>query len=227
MSLFNQPNFFMIQPLDLENKLVIPTVKLYTQVRFQLNTLYENICNLLVDAHAYVATLAKQVYTQPVETLTACYGQTAYTATTLYADAQSYVLPAYQQWATQFTVGKEQAVQFLQAFWRNPEQVALATLSPLKNYVVTATTYSEQCLQQLLDNPEQFLLNALAPINNYLNSFTDNAESILIGTYYALLDLFKLLMAQPSETVRALYQNSLSALLDVYFDAISSLLTMV
>lgn len=227
MSLFNQPDFFMAQPLDLENKLIIPTVKLHTQASLQLNTLYENIRNLLIEAHTYVATLAKQVYAQPVETLAAWYGQAAYTATTLYADAQSYVLPIYQQWGTQFTIGKEQAGQFLQAFWRDPEQVTLAALAPLKAHVATATTYSEQYLQPLLDNPEQFLWDALAPINNYLNSFTESAESILIGTYYALLDLFKLLMAQPSETVRALYQNSLSALLDVYFDAISSLLTMV
>jgi len=37
--MFNQPDFFTIRQLDLENKLVLPTTKLYSQVSFQLNAL--------------------------------------------------------------------------------------------------------------------------------------------------------------------------------------------
>lgn len=227
MSLFDKPDFFIVQPLDWENKLFVPTINLYNQAAFQFNTLYESIRKLLIDAHTHVAMLAKQVYAQPRETLTAWYEQATYTTTALYTDVQSHVQPVYQDWMTQFVVGKEQADRFLQAFWRNPEQVALETLAPLKAHVTTITAYSEQYLQQVFADPEPFLLNAFAPMMNYLNSFMETAEAALISTYYALLELFKLLMAQPLETLKALYQNTLSALLDVYFDAISSLLTMM
>ena len=70
-------------------------------------------------------------------------------------------------------------------------------------------------------------MTALAPITGYLSSLSENVEAILVSSYYALADLFSLLMAQPSATFQALYRNALSALLDVYFEVISSLLVMV
>jgi hypothetical protein len=77
-----------------------------------------------------------------------------------------------------------------------------------------------------MDNPEQFMLSALAPITDYMTSHSADAEAILISSYYALADFFSLLMAQPSATLQALSHNALSALLDVYFDVISSLLVI-
>ena len=75
-------------------------------------------------------------------------------------------------------------------------------------------------------NPEQFMVTALAPVTAYLSSLTHDAEAVLLSSYYVLADLFSLLMSQPSATLQALYRNTLSALLDFYFDVISSLLTM-
>ncbi|WP_432741388.1 hypothetical protein ABXJ76_14235 [Methylobacter sp. G7] len=221
--MFNDPNFFTIRQLDLENKLILPTTKLYDQVSFQLNALYQDIRSVLIDAHYLVSATAKQLYEHPVATMTAWYEQAAYTGTALYAQAQAVVTPVYQHWQIQVTTGKEQTIQFLQAFWANPEQVTLATFEPVTRYVAAFTEQSERYWQLFIDSPEQFTVTALAPVTGYLSSLSQDAEAVLISSYYALADLFSLLMAQPSATVEALYHNTLSFLLDVYFDVISSL----
>lgn len=226
MPIFNQPDFFTIRQLDLENKLVLPTTQLYGQVSFQLKALYHDIRSVLTEAHSVVASAAKQVYEHPVETLTAWYDQAAYTGGTLYAQVQAVVLPIYQDWQVQMNAGKEKSGQYLQAFWDSPEQVTLSTFEPVTRYVTTVAEQSGRYWQMFLDNPEQFMTTALGPVTGYLASLSEDAEAVLISSYYALADLFSLLMAQPSATLQALYRNTLSALLDVYFDVISSLLVI-
>ena len=77
--MFNQPDFLTIRQLDLENKLILPTTKLYSQISFKLNALSQDIHSALLDVHSVVANAAKQVYEHPVETLTAWYEQAVYT----------------------------------------------------------------------------------------------------------------------------------------------------
>ena len=127
--MFNQPDFLTIRQLDLENKLVLPTTKLYGQVGFQLKALYQDIHNVLINAHSVVAAAAKQVYEHPVATLTAWYEQAAQTGAVLYAYAQTSVLPVYQDWQFQVNTAKQKTGQYLQAFWDNPEQVTSRPLS--------------------------------------------------------------------------------------------------
>jgi len=224
--MFNDPDFFTIRQLDLENKLILPTTKLYGQVSFQLNALYNDIRSVLIDAHHVVSAAAKQVYDHPVATMTAWYEQAVYTGTALYAQAQTTVSPVYQHWQAQVIARKEKTTHSLQAFWDNPEQVTRATFEPVTRYVTAVAGQSEQYWQMFMDNPEQFMLTALAPVTGYLSSLTHDAEAVLISSYYALADLFSLLMAQPTATVQALCRNTLSAMLDVYFDVISSLLVI-
>lgn len=226
MSPFNPPDFFAYRQLDLENKLILPTTQLYKQVSFQLNTLYQAIRNTLIDAHGVVASAAKQVYDQPLPTLSAWYEQAAQTGGVFYAETQAVLMPIYQEWRGKISMGTEKAGQYLQAFWDNPEQVTVETMAPVAQYVTTAAAQSGQQWQQFLENPEQFMAAALAPISNNLSSFTDATEAALISSYYALAELSDLLMAQPSATVQALYHNTLSALLDIYFELVSSLLVM-
>ncbi len=225
--MFNQSDFFTIRQLDLENKLILPTTKLYGQVSFQFNALYQDIRRVLIDVHSAIATTAKQVYEHPVATLTAWYEQAAYTSTALYTQVQTATSPIYQDWQIKVNAGKEKTGQYLQAFWDNPEQVTLATFEPVTRYVTAVTERSDRYWQLFMDNPEQFMSNSLAPVTHYLASLSDNAEAFLISNYYTLTHLFSLLMTQPSSTLQALYRNTLSALLDAYFDIISSLLVMV
>ncbi|MDD5580970.1 MAG: hypothetical protein PHY16_17060 [Methylobacter sp.] len=224
--MFNQSDFLTIRQLDLENKLILPTAKLYNQVSFQMNALYQDIHRALTDAHRTIATAVRQVYEHPTETLTAWYEQAVYSGTALYAQTQAAVLPIYRDWQAKVHTNKGNTGQFLHAFWDNPEQVTLATLEPVTRYVTAATEQSERYWQVFLDNPEQFVVTALAPITHYLAAFGDNAQAALISTYYALADLFSLLMTQPSVTLQAVYHNALSALLNIYFEVISSLLVI-
>jgi len=224
--MLNQPDFFTIRQLDLENKLVLPTTKLYNQFSFQLNALYQDIHSALIGVHSVVAAASKQVYEHPMETLTAWYDQAVYTGTTLYAQAQTSVLPVYQGWQVKVNSGKEKTGQYLQAFWDNPEQVTLSTIEPVTRYVTAVTEQSERYWQLFMEDPEQFMVTALAPVTGSLSTLGENAEAVLISKYYVLTDLFSLLIAQPSATLQASYRNALAALLDVYFDLISSLLVM-
>ncbi|MDD2722571.1 MAG: hypothetical protein PHH59_00930 [Methylovulum sp.] len=224
--MWNPSDFLAFRQLDLDNKLILPTQKLLSQVSFQLNSLYQDIRNALIDAHRFVAGAAKQVYEQPIPTLTAWYEQSANSSKVLYAQVQGTVSPIYQDWQVKLSAGKEQAGQYLQAFWDNPEQVTVATFEPVSRYVADVADQSARYWQAFMENPELFVSTTFAPITAYLSSLSDEAEAVLTGSYYALADFFSLLMAQPSATFQALYRNTLSSLLDVYFDVVSSLLVL-
>ena len=71
------------------------------------------------------------------------------------------------------------------------------------------------------------MMGALALITGYWGELGENAEAVLISSYYALADLFGLLLAQPASTSQVIYRNTLSAVLDVYFEVISSLMVMI
>jgi hypothetical protein len=81
-------------------------------------------------------------------------------------------------------------------------------------------------LQFLLDDPGRYLVASLSPATAYLASVADNAKITLTASYATLPDVFTVLKDQFSMALKALYHNTLSALLDVYSDAISSMLVM-
>jgi hypothetical protein len=209
-AMLNQQDFLTLNQLDLDNKLILPTQKLLNQVNLQLNRLYQDIRSALIDAHSSVATTAKQVYEQPGETLDAWYEQT--------------LLPLYREGQISLSTGTEQAKQYLYAFWDNPRQVTEASVEPLTLYMLDVADQSAQYWLAFTVNPELFISTAFAPITEYLSTLNDAAEVVLVNGYYSVVELFSLLMAQPSITLQAMYHNTLSALLEIYFDTISSLL---
>lgn len=222
MATFNHPDFFTSRPIGLENKLILPTARLYEQASVQLNALYQDIRSALLDAHSIVATAAKQIYGGPVETLAAWYDA----GTVLYAQTEAAVIPVYQNWQVNMASDKEKAAQYLRAFWDNPGQVATATFEPVTRYAKTVTEQSGHYWQAFIDNPEQFMAATFAPVNHYLASLSEEAEAALISSYYGLTELLSFLVAQPTATIQAVYRNTLSALLDVYFEIISPLLVL-
>lgn len=226
MLIINEQDFLSIQQLDLENKLFSPTAKLFGQVRFQVNTLYQDIQNNVIEAHSAVASSAKQVYDQPLPTIAAWYEQAKNSGAALLNEAQTNVLPVYQEMLAKWSNGKAHALQHFHNFWENPEQTTLTALEPAIRHAAAASAQAGQTIRLFLDNPEQFTAAALAPVTSYLTSFTENSKVVLINTYYALTDLFNLLASQPLATFQATYHNTLAALLDVYFNVISSFLAM-
>lgn len=231
MNRINQLDFLVIKELDIENKLLVPTVELYAHLNLQFKVLYHDIRQALVDSHALLASAAKQFYVQPMETAMVWYTKTLELSETVQATIQMDLLPKvqmlYQGWELKL-VGRPGAIgQSLQAFWDNPGDVTIATLDSVGQYALTLTGPTERALQALVDNPEQFMASILTPASEYLRWFGDELEALLISTYYLLLDLANLLMAQPSATVQALYSQTLSVLLETYSTAISALLAML
>ncbi|MFA5984366.1 MAG: hypothetical protein WC782_10155 [Methylococcaceae bacterium] len=195
-----QPNLLIFRQLELDNKLILPTQKLLNQVSFQLNSLYQDIRNSLIDTHSFIAAAAKQVYAQPIPTLTAWYEQATHSSQLLYAQVQGMVLPIYQDWQVKLSASKQQAGQYWHAFWDNPEQVTVAAFEPISRYLMTVADQSGRTWQAFMENPELCISSAFAPITAYLSSLSDGVETLLISRYYALMNFFSLLMTQPSVT---------------------------
>jgi hypothetical protein len=216
----NDPDFINIPELDIENKLILPTLKLYEQFEFKFSAIYQDIRSILIDIHAYLADVALQWYQHPLETFSTCYDR-----------FENDVLPKadllFQSWQIQAMTGADQAKQYIQVFWDNPQQTTLAALEPVSEYFGAITEQSNHYWQSFLDNPEQFMQETMMVATNYLEAFSDHTEVVLISSYYYLLELFRILMEQPYSTLHALYANSLSRLLDTYYDLISSLLPVI
>lgn len=198
MIFFDNPNFLSPQDLDLENKLFLPTSRLYAQLKFQLQTLYQDIRAELFDIHALMASSAKQLYEQPGPTLTAWYDQAASRSVELYARINEELLPkaqaSYQQLIVDLADAGRETQLYLQNFMENPEAVAAA---------------------------------AIEPVTAYLAAATEASEAALLSGYYALADLFNMFLEQPAETLEASYHYLLSQLLELYFQAVSSLLMQI
>ncbi|NOS74626.1 MAG: hypothetical protein HOP36_08845 [Methyloglobulus sp.] len=226
MALSNRLDDLNLRQLDLENKLVLPTAKLVAQVKAQLNDGYQGMLNSLADANSFVATSAQQLYAHPAATTADWYGQIRNVSTNLVVQAQGDVLPIYQNWEAQISTGKARTIQAFQAFWDNPQQATLETFAPTTQLAAKAYGILERDLQFLLDNPGQYLVATFSPATAYLASVAGSAKIMLTASYATLADALALIKDQPSVAFKALYHNTLSALLDGYSDAVSSLLVM-
>ncbi|MBE0435050.1 MAG: hypothetical protein IBX56_04515 [Methylomicrobium sp.] len=198
MSIFKNPDFFDLKPLDLENKLILPTRELYANVSLQLNELYQHIKAVLIDWHGEMAATAKQFYAHPVETTSQWYAQAVDQGAQMYARLNEVYLPkaeaVYEQSLAEAAQLGRQAGEHWQAFYDHP-QATVATL--------------------------------VEPVTNYANHALEVSEAYLMSIYSAMLELFDLLLEQPSQTLEAVYQNALAGLLDGYYQLVSSLLTML
>ncbi len=198
MIFFDNQNFQFPQDLDLENKLFLPTSKLYTQLNVQLQMLYQDIRTALIDSHALMASSAKRLYEQPGPTLAAWYDQTAGRAAELHAQINEELLPkaqaSYQQLVVDVADAGRETQLYLQNFMANPEAAAAA---------------------------------AIQPVTAYLAAATEATEAALVSGYYALGSLLGQLMKQPAETLEASIHYLLSELLELYFRAVSSLLIQI
>lgn len=279
MPILNESDLFTVRQLDIENKLILPTSRLYDRISFkfnalcqdihnalinaygsaaanarriyehpletvtswyqhaadksaafydqvnlQMNTLYRDVSNTAAEVQSSVAAIAKRIYEHPGETAAALYEQAGNKSTALYTEIQAEVQPVYQHWQVNISTAKDKTVQSLQAFLDHPQEATLEVLKPVTSNAAAASEQAERYLQLFMDNPEQFLVSAVAPAANYLSLQTESAKTALINTYYALGDMFGLLASQPTAALHAMYTKALSALLDVYFDVISSLL---
>jgi hypothetical protein len=198
MTFSDNPNFLFPKDLDLENKLFLPTSRLFSQLNLQLQALYQDIRAALIDFHASMASSARQLYDQPGPTLAAWYDQAATRSDELYTRMNEELLPqaeaSYQQLVADVTDAGRETQLYLQNFMENPETVAA---------------------------------EAIAPVMAYLDAATKATEQALLNSFYALSDLFNLFMEQPTETLESTYYYLLSELLDLYSQTVYSLLMQI
>jgi hypothetical protein len=285
MPMLSNSDFFTIPPLDVENKMIQPTVRLYQKLSFKFNTLSQDIQNTWLDMQSSTIAGIKQMYRHPDDTIRLWYGQAADTGAQLYArlnsewqslyqkmsqtalnvrdsiattaqqfyehpgptvtawyqhagnkgnaliaEAQTELQPIYQQWQTTLTAGKtkaEQAVDHLQTLLEHPQQAALSALEPVARTAANASAQAEHYLQMFLAHPAEFIASMIAPLTAYIKSESAEAKAALIDTYYGLVDMANLIASQPGLMIHAFYNKTLAALLNVYYDVISSLLVTV
>ncbi|MBU2570026.1 MAG: hypothetical protein KJ725_08305 [Gammaproteobacteria bacterium] len=198
MSIFKKPDFFDFKPLDLEHKVFLPTRELYSSLSLQVSELYRQIKTVLLDWHAEVAVTAKQIYAHPVETGSQWYAQAVDYGAQMYAQVNEVYFPKVESMYEQTVVDATQLGLQAGEFW-----------------------------QAFYDHPQATVAALIEPVTNYTNQAVDVVEVYFVSVYSAIVDLFNLMLEQPTETLEAVYQNALAGLLDIYFQLISSLLAML
>ena len=191
-------DFLNRQQLDLDSKLIQPSQQVVAQLNAQIRALYIDIREQLLAFHADIAAAAKQVYEQPLPTMSAWYDQAVKSSQEFYALFQNEMVPSvtvtYQQVVADVTDAGLQAIQYGNTFWQDPE--------------AQVTALYEQ-------------------LSTLLNSGLNVTEATLANLYDAMGDLLGLLLEQPGNTVQALYYNTMSALLDLYFSIVTTLLDFI
>lgn len=181
--------------LDLESKVYIPTQQLISQLQNDLATLYVTIRQGLIDAHNTVAILGKEVYDNPLETLSAWYNQSVASCTELYAGFFEKVLPKAEH---------------------NYEQM-----------LVMVSGYSDQAQNSLIymvENPQQVSADAIESITESLSATADVSSELFEVLQEKTAEIITLLSEQPLQTLEAATMETLSALLDAYFELVNVLL---
>lgn len=205
MSIFDNPDFLSIQPLDFENKLYQPTALLYEYLKQQATTAYQGTRGVVIDVHNAISHEAQLVYEHPVDTFSSWYQLAIEHGTATYQEILPKIGTYYLNVESHLTDLGAQSKAFWTAFHANPEAVAVSLIEPLLKQSGALMTRS------------QHSANVLA----------EQIETYLLSVYSNLTQVFDLLLQQPVNTINAVFQNSLAALLDMYAQTISSLLTFV
>jgi len=188
--------------LDYETKVSIPTQQLFQQLKAQANTLFENTKQSAIELHDQVAESSLALYEHPVETATRWQNFTVERSNQLYANVSNEIIPTVQ---TRY-------------------QDLIFSISDYG-------TRSRQALQPLLDNPEQVTLQAFTKLNHEVDILVSQVTTISTASLAQLSEqaekIISLLLKQPIQAMEAFYYNSLTALLNGYFEIVSSLLVSI
>lgn len=195
MSIFTDTHFLANKSLDFENKFYQPTLQLAIQIQNQINSIYHDIQQALTTWHGVLAVEAQRMYEVPGVTASEWYARMTGYGHVIYDTFTKELLPKAESVYEQEVAELGLLGQQLQEFW-------------LAFY----------------DDPETIATQWLEPIAVNLNAAFNISQGYLLGMYSALIDLFNLLLEQPGATLTAVYQNTINALLNGYFELISTLL---
>lgn len=188
-----------IEDLDYQEKIIAPTKQLITQLSKQANELLAQAKESALELHDKIAEVGLEFYEHPVETATRWQAEATEKSNELYATFNDNILPAVK--------------------------------ADYDQLIVTLVDYglqSRQSLQVFLDNPEQITVEAFTALNQSLSTYIDNAlnvSSLVLNDLSSKADeIISLLIEQPIETMETLYYQTLTNLLNSYFDIVSSAL---
>lgn len=218
MTLSINQDFLNIKQLDIESKLIEPTSRLVGQLNAQLSSLYVETESKLRELHIEIAALSKQAYEQPVETFTALYDQSIEECNEVYVLFREEVLPkaevVCQQIAAKVSDAGDKTLAFGQALLDDPQATIASSVDKISVSFNTG-----------LDASQAIIDTISAQLTAWSSMAMQVTEENALSLYYAAGEILKLLLEQPWETVQALFYNTLSSLLDVYFQAVSSLIS--
>lgn len=181
--------------LDLESKVYIPTQQLVAQLQADFLNGYSALRQELIDAHDTVAMLSKKVYDNPGETLPAWYDQAVASCTDLYAGWFEKVLP-------------------------QAEQSYLHALTATSDTIIKA----QNSLAYIIENPKQVSAEAIETITKSFASAGDVSAELLEAVEAKSAEIIALLSEHPIQTLESATMETLTVLLDAYFDLVNALL---
>ncbi len=188
-----------IEDLDYQAKVIVPTKQLYAQISEQANQLLAQAQESALELQAKIAESGLEFYDHPVDTATRWQAEATQKTNQLYTTFNDTILPAVK--------------------------------ADYEQLIVTLVDYgmqSRQSLQAFLDNPEQMTVEAFTAVNQgfmfYLNKTLDISLIALNNLTNKADEIINLLIEQPMETMETFYYQSLTTLLNSYFDIVSSAL---
>ncbi len=188
--------------IDYQVKIITPTQQLYQKLNVQAGDLFEQAKESALELHTKVAQAGLEFYNHPTETAARWQAEASEKGSELYARFNNDMLPALKS-----------DYQLL--------------ISNTKDY----STQAQEALQFFIDNPEKVTVEAFTAFNQALMAFinkTMNVSELLLDEITNQVnEIISLLIAQPMQTMEDIYYDSLTALLNGYFQLVSSLLTSV
>lgn len=166
------------------------------------------------------------------------YNQTCEQLKTFYNSTINALLDTHEQMAVSAKQVYEQPTQTLTEWYGVLQQNGNEAMTLVKNELlpkmdsyyqhsvtlsVNAGEKMKMYWQHVENNPKQVTDSLFSVANNLVSQL----KVLTNQSMESLLDLGNLLVVQPVETVQALYRNSLSAVVDTYFDLVSTLLISI
>lgn len=188
--------------LDYHAKVVAPSKQLYEQLSTQANEFIAQAKESALELHAQLAESSLEFYQHPTETATRWQAIAVNKGNEYYAMLNNEIIPQLQ--------------------------------ADYQHLASNATDYgiqSRQAFQFFLDHPEQVTVEAFTSLNQALLTFFDQSMNVsamvLDDLSLKATEIVNLLIEQPMVTMENIYYESLAALINSYFEIVSSLIATV
>lgn len=202
--------------LDLENKLVNPSLELYQSLKLFSTELYQDTRETLINTHNKVSELGTQFYNHPVETTTELYGQAANLGSETLASIDRQLIPEIisfyntgtreltilgAEWSDSFKRINGQTIEFCKTFYSHPTETLNLIYSDLQKGMGSLTDYTVEIFNQ--------------------------AAAAVAFTYQSLIAALNMFIDKPKAVAQVFYYDVISGLLDLYVQLINFTLKLL